>query len=260
MNDTKDYSSKTLKGRNLAWLVATLVLDILVLLVIAFDNTINELTPTKVAVIRASLTTLLPIPALILSSLISSDHKAVLVFWRFKHPLPGARAFSVHALADPRIDLAKLKKNVGEFPVAEREQNSKWYGLYKQVDSDPSVVDSHKNYLLFRDVATMSLLLVPVLPLALYFSGIDSGRMTVSAAWFLGQYLVAAFAARTTGIRFVQNVLAVHASRKVGSSKPATSRTASTNKECTGSVCLDTVLQLRRPFAWHRPDGLRGGT
>ena len=31
-------------------------------------------------------------------------------------------------------------------------------------------------------------------------------------------------------------------------------------KDCTGSVCLDTVLQLRRPFAWHRPDGLRGGT
>ncbi|WP_374476428.1 transposase family protein [Zoogloea sp.] len=29
---------------------------------------------------------------------------------------------------------------------------------------------------------------------------------------------------------------------------------------CTGSVCLDTVLQLRLPFAWHKPDGLRGVT
>ena len=29
---------------------------------------------------------------------------------------------------------------------------------------------------------------------------------------------------------------------------------------CTGSVCLDTVLQLRPPFAWHRPDGLQGVT
>ena len=27
--------------------------------------------------------------------------------------------------------------------------------------------------------------------------------------------------------------------------------------ECTGSDCLDTVLQLRLPFAWHKPDGLR---
>ena len=229
MKDTKDYSSKTLKGRNLAWLVATLVLDVLVLLVIAFHTAIDDLTPTKVAVIRTSLTALLPIPVLILSSLISSDHKAILVFWRIQHPLPGARAFSVHAPADHRIDLAKLKKNVGEFPTAERDQNSKWYGLYKQVDSDGSVVDSHKNYLLFRDIAAMSLLLVPALPLALYLSGVDSTRMLVCAAWFLGQYLITAFAARTTGIRFVQNVLAVHASRKAVGSKTMVPRPSSTN-------------------------------
>jgi len=228
MRDMKDYSSKTLKGRNLAWLVATLVLDVLVLLVIAFHTAIDELTPTKVAIIRASLTTLLPIPALILSSLISSDHKAILVFWRLQHPLPGARAFSVHAPADPRIDLEKLKKNVGEFPSAQREQNSKWYGLYKQVDSDSSVVDSHKNYLLFRDIAAMSLLLVPALPLVMHLNGVDSTRISVSAVWFLGQYLITAFAARTTGIRFVQNVLAVHASRKVVGSRPTTRKAAST--------------------------------
>jgi hypothetical protein len=29
---------------------------------------------------------------------------------------------------------------------------------------------------------------------------------------------------------------------------------------CTGSDYLDTVLQLRPPFAWHKPDGLRGVT
>jgi hypothetical protein len=226
MNDTKDYS-KTLKGRNLAWLVATLVLDVLVLLVIAFHTALDDLTPTKLAVTRAGLTALLPIPVLILSSLLSSDHKAILVFWRLKYPLPGARAFSVHALVDHRIDLVKLKKNVGEFPTSERDQNSKWYGLYRQVASDLSVVDSHKNYLLFRDIAAMSLLLVPILPLVLYFSGNDSTSMQVSAAWFLGQYLVTAFAARTTGIRFVQNVLAVHSTRKVVGSKPATQTTAS---------------------------------
>ena len=159
------------------------------------------------------------IPVLIFSSLISADHKAILVFWRCKHPLPGSRAFSVHAPADHRIDLTKLKKNVGEFPVGERDQNAKWYGLYKQVDSDPSVVDSHKNYLLFRDIAAMSLLLVPIVPAVMYFSGLDTPRILISTAWFLGQYLVAAFAARTTGIRFVQNVLAVHASRKVTNSR-----------------------------------------
>lgn len=222
MRDTKDYSSKTLKGRNLAWLVATLVLDVLVLLVLAFHTSIQDMTPTAIAVIRTSLTVLLPIPVLILSSLVSADHKAILVFWHFKHPLPASRAFSVHAPADHRIDLAKLKKHVGPFPVDEREQNAKWYGLYKQVDSDPSVVDSHKNYLLFRDIAAMSLLLVVILPIPMYFTDVESTKIAISATWFLGQYLITAFAARTSGIRFVQNVLAVHATRKVAALKTAT--------------------------------------
>jgi len=121
----------------------------------------------------------------------------------------------VYAPADYRIDLEKLKKHVGKFPVSERKQNAKWYGLYKQVGSVPSVVDSHKNYLVFRDIAAMSLLLVPVLPVAMYFIGVDTPGIMISTTWFLGQYLITAFAARTTGIRFVQNVLAVHASGKV---------------------------------------------
>ena len=29
---------------------------------------------------------------------------------------------------------------------------------------------------------------------------------------------------------------------------------------CTGSHCLDTVLQLRLPFGWHKPGELRGVT
>jgi len=219
MSETKNQSSRTLKGRNLAWLVATLVLDVLIILVLAFHTAIQDLTPTAIAIARTSLTVLLPIPVLILSSLISADHKAILVFWRFKFPLPGSRAFSVYAPADHRIDLTKLKKHVGEFPVAPRGQNAKWYSLYKQVDSDPSVVDSHKNYLLFRDIAAMSLLLAPVLLVAMHFIGVDTSRILISAALFLCQYLITAFSARTTGIRFVQNVLAVHASRKVTASR-----------------------------------------
>ena len=53
MRDTKDYSSKTLKGRNLAWLVATLILDFLILLVLAFQTAIEDLSPTRLAAIRA---------------------------------------------------------------------------------------------------------------------------------------------------------------------------------------------------------------
>jgi len=215
MSDTENSGSKTLKGRNLAWLVATLVLDCLVLLVWAFPVVVDELTPTRLGAIRASLTTLLPIPALLISSLISADAKAVLVFWRIKHPLPGSRAFSVHAPADHRIDLEQLKKHVGEFPVDERDQNTMWYRLYKQVGSDPLVVDSHKNYLLFRDIAAMSLILTLAVPSMMTFNGVTWLPILICAGLFLGQYIVSAFSAKNTGIRFVQNVLAVHASRGV---------------------------------------------
>ncbi|MEX5570336.1 hypothetical protein B1F73_12605 [Pseudomonas syringae] len=214
MKDGVDYSSKALKGRNMAWLVATLILDFLVLLVMTFHTSIEELTPSKLVFIRASLTALLPIPVLLFSSLISANIKAILVFWRITYPLPGSRAFTVHAPADHRIDLARLKKNVGVFPVTERDQNAKWYGLYKKVDSAPSVVDSHKNYLLFRDIAALSLLLTLLVPVVTHFSDVDVARSLACAAFFLGQYLMAALAARTTGIRFVQNVLALHASEK----------------------------------------------
>ncbi|WP_137138270.1 hypothetical protein [Pseudomonas asiatica] len=229
MKETKEYSSKTLKYRNLAWLVATLVLDILVLLVIVFHKAIEDLTPTTAIAIRVSLTALLPIPTLILSSLLSADLKAVLVFWRIKNPLPGARAFTVHAPADSRIDLATLRKNIGEFPTTERDQNAKWYSLYKLVDSDPSVVDSHKNYLLLRDIAAMSLLLALTAPMTMYFVGIDTTGVKTSAVLLFTQYLITALSARTTGIRFVQNVLAVHASHKVAGSKPQVRKKAATN-------------------------------
>lgn len=215
MSGTNDNSSTTYKGRNLTWLVATIILDCLILLILAFDTAVEDLSPTRMAVIRASLTVLLPIPVLILSTLTPPNLKAVLVFWRIKDPLPGCRAFSEHVFTDPRIDLEELKKKMGEFPTTERDQNAKWYSLYKQVGSDSSVVDSHKNYLLFRDIAAMSLLLIPIVPISMSFTGVNRISILICAALFLGQYLVTAIAARNTGVRFVQNVLAAYASRKI---------------------------------------------
>lgn len=225
MSDIKN-SSKTLKGRTLAWLAATLVLDTLILLVFAYHSAAEDLTLTRMAVIRGSLITFLPIPTLIFTLLVSANIKAILVFWRIKYPLPGSQAFSVHAPSDHRIDLDNLKKHVGDFPVNERDQNSKWYGLYKLVEFDSSVADSHKNYLLFRDVAAMSIFLAPVAPTVMYFFDIDQSLILISAGWFVGQYFIAALAARNAGIRFVQNVLAIHASRNFAST--------STAKEVTG--------------------------
>jgi hypothetical protein len=223
---TKEHSSKALKGRNLSWLVAVLVFDVLLILALAFHAALQDIASSKLMLLRSTLSVLLPIPALILSSLIPADQKAILIFWRLKHALPGARAFTQHAQTDPRIDVVGLRKNVGEFPSDERAQNAKWYGLYKLVAGEPSVIESHKNYLLFRDIASMSLLLVPAVPLAMWIWQAGATQVQISAVLFLAQYLLSALAARTTGIRFVQTVMAIHSVQKVPGAKPPARRSA----------------------------------
>lgn len=208
-------AATTLKGKNLTWLVAALAFDAIVLWLVANQAPVTELTSAQSLTKRAALITLLPVPALLLSSLLSSNLKAVLVFWRWQYPLPGARAFTVHAPADPRIALDRLRKNVGEFPQDPREQNSRWYALYREVQDEASVRDSHGHYLLFRDLAGVSLLLTLAVPLALLVAA-SASRMVVlgSVAFFFTQYLLAAQAGRVAGVRMVRNVLALHASLK----------------------------------------------
>lgn len=204
----------SLKSKNLTWLVGILAFDVLCIIAAAAQATFSDLANAKSLALRASLITLLPVPALLLSLLLPSNLKASLVFWRWQHPLPGARAFTVHAPADPRIALDRLRKNVGEFPAAPAEQNSRWYGLYRDVQNEPSVDDSHCNYLLFRDLAAISLLLAIGLPVLLLMLGHTSTLAGMAAAGFLIQYAVAVQAGRLAGVRMVRNVLAIHASLK----------------------------------------------
>lgn len=208
-------AAPTLKGKNLTWLVAALAFDAIVLWLVASQAPVTELASAQSLAKRAALVTLLPVPALLLSSLLSSNLKAVLVFWRWQHPLPGARAFTVHAPADPRVALDRLRKNIGEFPQDPREQNSRWYALYREVQAEASVRDSHGQYLLFRDLAAVSLLLILAVPLVLLLAVTGAtGIVLGTVAFFLAQYLLAAQAGRVAGVRMVRNVLALHASLK----------------------------------------------
>jgi hypothetical protein len=224
-------SGKSLKAKNMAWLVGTGVVDVIVLLVVAFHKPIADFSPTAMTALRASLGVLLLIPILILSSLLSNDQKARLVFWRWTNPLPGSRAFTKYGPADHRIDLEALRRNIGQFPEDEREQNRVWYRLYKEVHSDITVEDSHQKYLLFRDIAAMSALLVPIVPAALFFFHCALSSIVASGVVFLLQYIATAVAGKNNGIRFVQNVLAIHATRKVGArAKSTTAKPAGAEK------------------------------
>jgi hypothetical protein len=204
--------SESLKAANIKLLVMLAVLDAAVVLFFVAPELVSAST---MAILRAGSTAVLPVVVLLLTGLLSHDAKARLVYWRFTNPLPGSQAFTKHAPADARIDMKALVKNVGTLPTEPGEQNAKWYKLYRQVGGDAAVTQEHKLYLMYRDMAAMSLLLMPIVPAALWYAGAQPASRWITGGLFALQYLVCAISARHSGARFVCNVLAVHSIAKV---------------------------------------------
>lgn len=153
-----------------------------------------------------------PLGAVFLNDLLPSNAKASIVFWRIKDALPGHRAFSEHAEADLRIDISALKKRVGEFPQDPGDQNSCWYRLFQKYQSNVIVSDSHKRFLLFRDSSSLTLLILAIAWIASVLMGAPAGLQATVVGGLAVQFLWLAISARNTGIRLVQNVLALVAS------------------------------------------------
>ena len=131
------------------------------------------------------------------------------MFWRLKDALPGHRAFTEHAEADPRIDMAALKKKIGEFPQSPRDQNTCWYRLFQKHQSNVIVGDAHKRFLLFRDSSSLTLLILVIAGVAATLSGVPLALQATLIGGLAAQFLWLALSARNTGIRLVQNILAL---------------------------------------------------
>lgn len=215
---------RSLKTQNARWIYALVALDCLIVFLATVDLGADASAYLKSAAGRVAVATFLPVLVLLLSSQLSSSAKDVLVFWRVKDVLPGHRAFSVHAEADPRVDLASLRKNVGAFPLEAREQNSSWYRLYKRVESEISVAEAQRNFLLFRDAAAISALLMLGLGNFRLVDRQEISWVGVALLLMAGQYLLCAVAARHHANRFVRNVLALHSQRRIVAAGPAKPR------------------------------------
>lgn len=219
----KTAGSPSLKAENgkAIWLLvsADIVVIVLVLTGFAFTQaSLSELAQS--AFVRGLLFAAAgPLVAVFLNDLLPSNAKASIVFWRIKDALPGHRAFSEHAEADPRIDIAALKKKVGEFPRNPRDQNSCWYKLFQKHQSNVIVSDSHKRFLLFRDSSSLTLLILAIAWIASVLAGAPAGLQATVVGGLAVQFLWLAISARNTGIRLVQNVLALEASDDGGKKK-----------------------------------------
>src|ERR1700730_12098491 len=125
-------------------------------------------------------TNLLPVGLTIIlttvaNALIGSDNKARLVFLRWTHALPGHRAFSKYAQSDPRVDMARVKRALGnKIPGDPEQENRIWYRWLKETETLPAVEQSHRDFLLLRDYTALSALFLIGFGLAAWFI-VESG-------------------------------------------------------------------------------------
>lgn len=149
------------------------------------------------------------IVAIVLNGLLSADTKYVLVFLRWKHTLPGHRAFSKYAKADPRIDMAQLRKAYGKsLPKNPNEENKVWFRFYKDVEDKPSVLQVHRDFLLLRDYTGLSILFLLIFGGASFYIIGVSNVLYIYVAFLFVQYIIVRQSASNYGVRFVKTVLA----------------------------------------------------
>lgn len=195
-----------LKNKNTTLLWVFLAANIIIILTISFPNFLEQfdiILWTKT--IGASIA---PVILFLLNGLLSSHQKAIIIFWKLKDPLPGSIAFSELSKKDSRIDIKQLKSKFGIFPRKPSEQNKLWYNIYRKNSSNMLVTESHRAFLLARDLTSLSLLLLLVMGgLALIY--ISPTIMYYYILFLIIQYFANLVNARNRGKRFVTNVLAV---------------------------------------------------
>jgi hypothetical protein len=174
--------------------------DINITELIQFEKYLN----TKNGIIAA----LAPIISIVLNGLLSSNAKAVLIFWRIKYPLPGSRVFSNLAKKDLRIDVEKIREKYGYLPEDPTEQNHLWYKIYKIHESKITVLDSHMNYLLCRDLAGISIIFFIIFTIFTLIFVRTQAYIFYYILYLFIQFLILSIAAQNYGNRFVCNVLA----------------------------------------------------
>jgi len=146
--------------------------------------------------------------SIVLEGIISSEIKAHIIFFRIKNPLPGTRAFSEIAEKDLRINIESLKKLFsGKLPQKPAEQNKVWYNLFRKYSSSQIVFEAHRSFLLTRDLASLTILLIPI-SISCHFVLHSPIKAILLHTLILLILLTASIlSCRNYGNRFVANVL-----------------------------------------------------
>lgn len=163
---------------------------------------VEKVQTSGIGLIFASILTLL------INGILKTDYKNIMVFWKVKQPLPSYRVFSHLVKNDHRIDYDELNTKYNPLPLDPEAQSKLWYKLLKKYPDDEMILQSHRDYLLYRDLTAISFLLSVIYLitfLLLKIFGINISILLILV--FLGEYLILLIAARAKAERFVLNVV-----------------------------------------------------
>lgn len=208
-------TKSSIKAQYLPGLAAVAVADGLILFMALNGWEIPDAPNTRLLASRAAVSLIAAAAVLLLAGILPVAAKDRLVFWRWREALPGHRAFSDDTLSDPRIDAAKLARNIQiSFPTVAREQNTAWYRLFKKVETDPSVDQCNRAFLLLRELGALSFVATAGCAVWWLVSPKFQDAAEAAIALFAVQYVLAAVSSKNYGHRLVTTVLAAHSVKR----------------------------------------------
>lgn len=155
---------------------------------------------------------LIVIASLLLLGLINPVWRDRVIHWRWHDPLPGCRAFTRVGPLSSHVNMAALRAQYGQLPLAGNEQNQLFYRIYREFREDVGVLDAHGRYLAARDIGTITaLVMIPLPCLAWWASGDGERAIGYGLVLFL-IYALCVAAAKNYSWRMVQHVLALASS------------------------------------------------
>ena len=151
-----------------------------------------------------------------LSYLISADLKHILIFLKWNNVLPGHK-FITLSEKDPRVDSRALSSNVSDIDQMRgdpKKQNQFWYSeIYRPIKNDSDIASVHKSFLLYRDAATVALIILVLLALIQVLIPSIFTLVDYKGLCVIGCFMILfSIAANTAGKRFVTTSVAVYLS------------------------------------------------
>lgn len=208
-----------IKSENRKWLILYLLLHIVVFALFAslinFDLTNADQLVSKLKNPQGFIPLTAAILIIVLEGLFKNSVKEFMVFWRLKNILPGHRAFSKIGPNDSRINMERVKTLFPDgLPVDPKKQNSEWFQLYREYQDELQVFYSHKTFLLTRDLASLTVVFIPLSIFGHFLLGSTPHMIVYHLSILVILFVGISLAARHYGERFVANVLVEASLRK----------------------------------------------